>query len=225
MPVIHLTKRNIDAIPSAAAGQILYRDASLTGFGLRVGTRSKVFFAEGQVARRTVRVTIGKYGPLSPETARGRALKLLGEMTDGRNPNGERRAKSAAAMSVRESFDDFFDRRSLAPSSTDNYKRSIDIYLKDWGNKPIGEISRRMVLDRHRKIAEENGPVTEQYLPAFPVGIQFHVRRPWRASAQSGRDSGASTGMEPGAAAAQRCPCPRPAEVVAGGASGGGLCP
>jgi integrase len=160
MPEVYLTKRNIDAIPSAPTGQILYRDATLSGFGLRVGTRSKVFFAEGQVARRTVRVTIGKYGLVTPETARGRALKLFGEMAEGRNPNGERRAKNAAAMSVREAFDDFFERRPLAASSTDNYKRSIDIYLKDWANKPISEINRRMVLDQHRKIGENNGLVT-----------------------------------------------------------------
>ena len=160
MPVIHLTKRTIDAIPPVKAGQILYRDANLTGFGLRVGTQSQSFFAEGQVAHRTVRVTIGRYGLISPEAARKRALKLLGEMAEGRNPNGERKAKRASAMTVREAFDDFFERRPLAPSSTDNYKRSIDIYLKDWAGKPIAEISRRMVLDRHRKIGEENGLVT-----------------------------------------------------------------
>jgi integrase len=160
MPVINLTKRNIDAIPPVSSGQVFYRDAVLPGFGLRVGARSRAFFAEGQVARRTVRVTIGQYELVTPEAARKRALKVLGEMAEGRNPNGERRAKRASAMTVREAFDDFFDRRPLAPSSTDNYRRSIDIYLKDWSAKPIGEISRRMVLDRHRKIGGENGLVT-----------------------------------------------------------------
>jgi len=160
MPTIRLTKRTIDAIDPIKAGQLLYRDADLSGFGLRVGTQSKVFFAEGQVARRTVRVTIGKYGPVTPETARKRALKALSEMAEGRNPNGERKAKRASAMTVREAFDDFFERRSLSSTSIPNYRRSIDIYLKDWASKPIGEISRRMVLDRHRKIGEENGLVT-----------------------------------------------------------------
>jgi integrase len=194
MPIIHLTKRTIDAISPPPTGQTLYRDASLSGFGLRVGTTSKVFFAEGQVARRTIRATIGKYGPLTPEVARKRALKLLGEMAEGRNPNGERRAHRASAMTLREAFDDFFDRRPLAPSSTDNYRRSIDIYLKDWSAKPIGEISRRMVLDRHRKIGEENGLVTANNimrhlrsiynftsaahgeLPANPVSILTQAR-------------------------------------------------
>ncbi len=31
---------------------MLYRDTLLSGFGLRVGSRSKVYFAEGQVNRR-----------------------------------------------------------------------------------------------------------------------------------------------------------------------------
>jgi integrase len=160
MPSIRLTKRTIDAIEPPASGQVFYRDLDLAGFGLRVGTISKVFFAEGQVRRRTVRVTIGKYELISPETARKRALKLLGEMAEGYDPHAERRAKRASAMTLRESFDDFFARRPLAASSKPNYERTIDIYLKDWADKPISEISRRMVLDRHRKIGEENGRVT-----------------------------------------------------------------
>jgi integrase len=160
MTTIRLTKRNIDAIPTVVAGQAFYWDSDLAGFGLRAGTKSKVFFAERQVARRTVRVTIGKYGLVTPEAARKKALKLLGEMAEGRDPNGERKAKRASAMTVREAFDDFFERRALAASSRDGYQRSMDLYLKDWSSKPIGEISRRMVLDRHRKIGEENGLVT-----------------------------------------------------------------
>jgi len=160
MPFMHLTKRNIDAIEPPVSGQILYRDATLPGFGLRVGTKSKMFFAEGQVRRRTVRTTIGRYGVFSPEVARRRALKILAEMADGHNPNEERRARAAATMTLRQSFDSFFERRSLAATSKDNYRRSIDVYLSDWATKPIADIHRRMVLDRHRKIADENGPIT-----------------------------------------------------------------
>jgi len=160
MPVMHLTKRTIDAIKPPASGQILYRDATLPGFGLRVGTKSRMFFAEGQVQRRTVRTTIGRYGVFSPEAARRRALKVLAEMADGRNPNEERRAMRAATMTLKQAFDSFFERRVLAATSKENYRRSIDIYLSDWATKPIAALSRRMVLDRHRKIAEEHGPIT-----------------------------------------------------------------
>lgn len=160
MPVLHLTKSNIEKIQRPASGQVLYRDATLPGFGLRVGVKGCAYFVEGQVRRRTVRVTIGRHDVFTPEVARRRALKILAEMADGRDPAEERRAKRAAAMTVRQSFDDFFERRRLAATSRLNYGRTIDIYLRDWGSKPIAEITRRMVLERHRKIAEQNGPVT-----------------------------------------------------------------
>jgi integrase len=118
-----------------------------------------MYFVEGQVSRQTIRTTIGRHDVFTPEVARRRALKVLAEMADGRNPNEERRAKRAGAMSVQQSFDSFFERRALAATSKENYRRSIDIYLSDWAGKPIAEISRRMVLDRHRKIAEQHGPV------------------------------------------------------------------
>jgi integrase len=160
MPVLHLTRRSIEKIEPPARGQVLYRDATLSGFGLRVGTRSKMYFVEGQVRRRTIRVTIGRHDVFTPEAARRRALKVLAEMADGRNPNEERRAKTASRMTVRQAFDSFFTERTLAATSKENYRRSIDIYLSDWGAKPIGDVSRRMILERHRSIAKENGPVT-----------------------------------------------------------------
>jgi integrase len=160
MPFLHLTKRNIDAIEPPVSGQVLYRDTTLPGFGLRVGTTSKMFFAEGQVRRRTVRTSIGRYGVFTPEVARRRALKILAEMADGRNPNEERRVARAATMTLQQSFDSFFERRRLAATSKENYRRSIDIYLNDWAATAIAEISRKMVLDRHRRIAEQHGPIT-----------------------------------------------------------------
>lgn len=160
MPMLRLTKRIIETIENPANGQVFYRDTELPGFGLRVGARSKVFFAEGQVLRRTVRVTIGRADVLAPEIARKRALKLLGEMSEGRNPNAERQARLAGTMTLKDAFEDFFDRRALAASSLPNYRRSVEIYLKDWAQKPISEISRRMVLDRHRLISERHGAVT-----------------------------------------------------------------
>lgn len=44
-----LTKSLIDSIPYPETGQVFYRDAELKGFGLRVGTGSKVYVAEGKV--------------------------------------------------------------------------------------------------------------------------------------------------------------------------------
>ena len=161
MPIVRLTKRTIDAIPAPTTGQMLYRDTDLPGFGLRVGTRSRVFFAEGQVQRRTVRITIGKYGPIAPERARKLAMRALSEMAEGRNPNEVARAERAETVTLGKAFEAFFvGRPNLSPKTVPNYRRTIDFYLKDWSNKPCAQISRTMVLERHRRIAQENGAVT-----------------------------------------------------------------
>lgn len=161
MPTIRLTKRTIDTLPLTATGQVLYRDDELTGFGLRVGSRSKVFFVEGQVARRTVRVTLGKYGPLSPEQARKLALKTLSDMAHGVNPNARKHAIDASTVTLRQAFDRFFATKTgLSRSSRSNYGRTVALYLKDWADRPISEISRTLVLQRYQKLAAERGAVT-----------------------------------------------------------------
>ena len=161
MPTIRLTKRTIDALPLTSGGQVLYRDEELTGFGLRVGTRSKVFFVEGQVQRRTVRVTIGKYGPYSPEAARRDALTLLGDMARGINPNEVRRAERTEGVTVGQAFDLFFAARpKLAAVTVQGYRRTERVYLADWAQRPIAVISRQMVLVAHQRVSREHGAVT-----------------------------------------------------------------
>jgi integrase len=164
MPTINLTKRSIEALPLTTAGQVLYRDRMLKGFGLRVGSTSKVFFAEGQVRGRTVRSSIGKFGPLSPDVARRLALQQLAEMSQGRDPNAERRRENVQSLTLRDAFESFFAARpNLSRWTVSNYRRTLDLYLSDWAAQPLREISRQGVLMRHRRISGEHGPVAANY--------------------------------------------------------------
>lgn len=88
MPSLRLSRGAIDDIPLAASGQVLYRDTLLSGFGLRVGSRSKAYCAEGQVNRTTQRVTIGRAKLSAPEVAHKKALALL--RGNGRGPYPQR---------------------------------------------------------------------------------------------------------------------------------------
>lgn len=161
MPDLNLTKRTVAALPHPVAGQVLYRDESLSGFGLRVGTRSKVFFAEGQVRRRTVRVTIGRADVLSPEIARQKAKAILGEMAGGVDPNIAKRRPNEAAAALGTAFEAFFKAKPhLAAGTVQGYGRTARIYLADWAKKPMREICRQMVLARHQKIAQTHGAIT-----------------------------------------------------------------
>ena len=161
MPTIRLNKRAIEAIPHPASGQVLYRDTLLKGFGLRVGKRSKVYFAEGQVNGRTRRVTIGRADVFAPETARKRALAHLGEMAKGRNPSEERRRRAGKRVTLAAAFEQFFEARPHhSPHTVSGYGRTARLYLKSWRKTPLDQVSGQMVLNKHRQIAREHGETT-----------------------------------------------------------------
>jgi integrase len=91
MPNLRLNKRSIEAIEPPAKGYALYWDTLLRGFGLRVTAKGVMSFvvstvvgANGRPKRQ--RRTIGRYGPLSAEAARRKALQLLGEVSTGSDP-------------------------------------------------------------------------------------------------------------------------------------------
>ncbi len=161
MPSLHFTKRAIEAISPPESGQVLYRDTGLRGFGLRVGSQSKVFFVEGQVNRRTKRVTIGRADVLSVDAGRKRALTILSDMATGTDPNAEKRKVAQESVTLGQAFDRFFAaRNALAASTVDIYQRTINLYLKDWRRTAITSIGRQMVLKRHQRIAKEHGEIT-----------------------------------------------------------------
>ncbi|NQZ72753.1 MAG: tyrosine-type recombinase/integrase [Dinoroseobacter sp.] len=161
MPSLRLTRRAVDEVPYPTSGQVFYRDTMLSGFGLRVGANSKVFFAEGQVNRRTRRVTIGRADVFAPEIARKKALVILGEMAEGRDPNAEKRKEKRERVTVEMAFDRFFEaRKTLSPNTVSNYRRSEQLYLKAWRNKEMKEITRQMVLKKHQEIGKKHGETT-----------------------------------------------------------------
>lgn len=117
--------------PHADSGQIFYRDTLLTGFGLRVGTQSKVYYAEGQVNRQTRRVTIGLADVFAPEIARKKARALLAEMAEGLDPNAEKRREAVVKLTLADAFDTLFSARpQLSAYTAQNYTRTAKLYLK-----------------------------------------------------------------------------------------------
>lgn len=92
MPTINITAETVNRLPTEPAGQVLYRDKKLQGFGLRVGSKSKVYFAEKRVDGRTVRVTLGLHGQITADRARKDAMEALGRMAKGVDLNAEKKA-------------------------------------------------------------------------------------------------------------------------------------
>jgi integrase len=161
MQKIKLTRRNIDRIEPVPSGQRIYRDTELSGFGLRVGKKSKSFFVERQVGRKTFRRTIGTFPVVTPELAREEALEVLRRLSAGDDPLEEKRKVRAETITLDQAAEAFFDGRSqLKPFTVDTYRRSIDLHLSDWRNLPMREITRQMVMERHQRITRQVSGVT-----------------------------------------------------------------
>jgi integrase len=155
---MRLTKTTVDGITPPDKGQAFYRDDKLKGFGLRVTpTGAKSFVVETRVKGRTRRETLGRYGPLTVEQARREAQKYLGQVATGIDPRAWVREVSARNVTLKGVFEDYcIERKSLKPSTLHDYRRIVFGDLKDWLNRPIGQISKDAVAARHRRLGERS---------------------------------------------------------------------
>ncbi|MEM1402359.1 MAG: tyrosine-type recombinase/integrase [Pseudomonadota bacterium] len=155
-----LTKSFIDRIPlpspkpDGSANQAIYRDDALTGFGLLVGSGgTRSFFVERRVDGRVKRISVGRYGHLTPAQARIRAQELLGSIALGKDPAAERRARNAASVTLAGALEDYLQsRKELKPGTVANYNKVIRGCLDDWLHLRLRDITKDMVETRHRKI-------------------------------------------------------------------------
>ena len=128
-----LTKSYIDRLPlpkrsaDGKASQAIYRDSALPGFGLLVGSGgTKSFFIETRVKGRVKRVSIGKYGHITPVQARIKAQELLGSIVLGNDPAAEKRAVRAKTVTLGEAFEDYLlTRKDLKASTIKNYRKCV----------------------------------------------------------------------------------------------------
>lgn len=155
---VKITKSVADRATRGGLAQKLYLDTELRGFGLCVGARAKTFFVRRTVAGRDMRVAIDRYGVLTVEEARNKARKLLEKMRDGIDPVRERRSKEARGITLGqawEMYQETLDSKGRAAKTKDDYGKSLRIYLKDWLERPLADITRADVRSRHKAIAAE----------------------------------------------------------------------
>lgn len=161
---MRITKSFVDQValpqsgPDGKPTQAFYRDATISGFGLRVTSGgAKSFIVEKRVDGRVKRKTLGRYGNLTVEQARKEAMKFLGKVATGIDPIREVQEKRAQRVTLSDAYKDYLaTRKNLKPNTLHDYNRSMSGMFKDWQTKALADISRDMVLNRHTEYGQRS---------------------------------------------------------------------
>jgi len=155
---MRLNKSTIDTLELPTKGQRLYRDDALKCFGVRVTTTgTKTFFVEKRIHGRKRRISIGRYGELTPEQARKEAQKFLGKVATGIDPVAEKQARDIKGITLGDVFEEYLSvRKTLTPGTVHDYRRQMRESFSDWVNRPLALISKDAVAKRHARIGQRS---------------------------------------------------------------------
>lgn len=172
-----LTKRVVDGTPHPERGQTFIWDGELKGFGLRVTPERKTYVAQARVNGRTVRVTLGPHGPLTPDQARHEARRKLGELAKGVNLNRERRADRVRATTLTAAYADYRRSRTLTPNTLKDYDKAMRRGFADWTELPLTRISREMVERRFMELSEVSKSQANQMFRFLRAVLNFSMAK------------------------------------------------
>jgi integrase len=151
-----ITKRLLDSLKIPETGEVKVWDSELRGFVVRVRAGgSRRFTVEWMRDRRTRRLTLGEYGPLTADQARELARQVLARVARGEDPAADLAEKKAAPT-----FADLGPRYleqhagpKKKPASVEADERMLRLYvLPALGKRKVAEVGLREVADLHHSL-------------------------------------------------------------------------
>ena len=156
-----ISKRSVDALRcKAGQDRTFLWDDGVEGFGVAVfPSGKKVFVAQFRQNGRSRRITLGRYGALTPEQARSKAKKLLGAVEDGADPIKARR--DARAVRTFKELSDEFMRLHVAVKRKDRtaeeYQKLLNAHiLPAIGSRLLSDIRRVDVARLHANLSDRS---------------------------------------------------------------------
>lgn len=151
-----LTDAGIKALPVPAEGQIDYFDTLLPAFGLRISYGgARTWFVTTRVMGKPalIRAKLGRYPAMGLSEARDKARSILEIAASGIDPRKIREAeRDKARLLSEQTFNamtaDFMSlhvnraKGALRKNTAGAYQRTFDRAAKEWGSRPVAEISK-----------------------------------------------------------------------------------
>lgn len=167
MPVIHITKTNVERLDKLTEGRVDYFDDVLRGFGVRVSPTVKTFFTMRRVNGKLVRAKIDTADKVTAEQARKCAEGMLSDMGKGHDPNAHKRKQvrlaedKAKEITVSKLCTEYVERHAKKFKrswETDERILNFDV-IPVWGKRRAADIVKRDVVLLLEKIVDRGSPV------------------------------------------------------------------
>lgn len=166
-----LTETFSRKVPQTKQGTAKHWDSEIKGLVLFVGKRSKTWYFQKDVGGQTRRMLIGRYPVISADAARQTALGYALEWGRGSGKKIQIGAPSLAAA-----LETYLARPKLRSETHKlGMRQQFDKHLKDWMRLPLDEITKTMVVERHRSMAST--PSGANHLLKSFRSVWNHARR------------------------------------------------
>ena len=159
MKHFNFTVKSLDDLSIPSEGRTTYHDTNTIGLSIRVAnTGRKTFIVRKKLNNKDTFSSVGHYPSTTINQARSKAREVLNAIDEGLNPNSLRGdVLSKQNITLQRVFDNYSKSKHNIKSSTmKNYTSLMNNYLNDWKKKPLSEINRDMVEQRHRDIGTGN---------------------------------------------------------------------
>lgn len=166
-----LTETFARKVPPTKSGTDKHWDSEIKGLVLFVGKRSKTWYFQKDVGGQTKRVLIGRFPMITAQAARQTALGLALEM--GR---GAGRVAQVGAPTLEAALESYLARPKLRSETHKvSMRQQFGLHLKEWLRLPLDEITRKMVVEKHRSLADR--PSTANHALKYFRTVWNHARR------------------------------------------------
>jgi len=164
VPRLKLTKTAIDDLPTPAS-DLVYWDAALPGFGVKVTPKGRkvfiVLYRAGGAGSKLRKYTIGPYGRVTLHQARVAAQKVFAAKLDGRDPAAEKRESKRRLVADRFELllDEFVAQRLSQKRSGAEISRVLRReFGRQWEGISVHAITKRHVVDVVTSIEQRGAP-------------------------------------------------------------------
>ncbi len=147
-----LTKRQIEALEPTEKDYFVW-DTELSGLGIRVfPTGRKQFVLQYRFGKTSRRLSLGRFGAITPDQARGLALEALVKIRRDVDPQLEKRERREAVTvnELAKRFDEEHIAVHLKSSTAKEYRRNLELFiLPAIGHLRVIDVTRADIAKYH----------------------------------------------------------------------------